>query len=523
MIVSHTIALHCRAAFDIQTTVIVPEGVTAGQTIAVMAPDGSRLVRATIPAGLKCGDTFLVRLATAIHPDMLNSQPVQPASTISPPNFASALDNWTTPVDQNPAESTPIIEKRTPIEKSATIERTAVPEKPVQSQPTFVEALDRWLTPLPEALHHHSDSNSIAEPMISSAQERDAPPSTPTETDVLPNLQETQKLVPIQDEIPSAPVMLPSPSEVQQVSGQPVNANVERAEPRFDATTESTKVDFQSNSSPSDQKLLLVHVPPGMPAGATMQVEIPGENRTLAAQIPPGAQSFHIAYTPRLSVVRSPTASTAMATPPLQAASTLVPQQKHHSKSPKGHKLLLVRVPPGTLAGTTLHVSVPDEPGRILAAQVPPGNVQEFHVSYEARPKQTTRGDGVGMLPPASPYNHHLQQQPYYDGLPQQHQQVPQQGYHHPNGNHYYPPQQQPRMMANNNDNNGGGGSYWFPAMVGAAAMGAAGIATYDHFQHHNGANDNTGNYADFDGTGNNDYDGDMVDDSGGDYELADF
>jgi hypothetical protein len=47
---------------------------------------------------------------------------------------------------------------------------------------------------------------------------------------------------------------------------------------------------------------------------------------------------------------------------------------------------LLVRVPPGTVPGTTLHVSVPDEPGRILAAQVPPGGVQEFHVSYEARP-----------------------------------------------------------------------------------------------------------------------------------------
>jgi hypothetical protein len=52
-------------------------------------------------------------------------------------------------------------------------------------------------------------------------------------------------------------------------------------------------------------------------------------------------------------------------------------------------------VPKGTAAGTTLHVSVPDEPGRILAAKVPPGNVREFHVSYQARAPKTAKAEEV--------------------------------------------------------------------------------------------------------------------------------
>ena len=481
---------------------IVPEGVGAGQTIAVMAPDGSRLVRATIPHGLRCGDTFLVRLSKAIHPLVLHSHPLQPPVVGGKPNFANALDDWTTPIDQKLPEHT--------TEKPVIVENTHIfPQKP---QPTFVGALDHWLTPIPDAGHQNNENNSITE----TVQERDAPPATS------PTVERTQIL--IQDELASPPMVPTSsnqlssprqgaesspsasvlPPETPKVSGLPLNAHVERTEPRMNVSTPSSK---------SNQKLLLVHVPPGIPAGALMQVEIPGEDRTISAQIPPGAESFHIAYTPRVPVPTSSNASsfTAMPPPPLQAPSTVVSKQ-NRAKSPKGHKLLLVRVPPGTEAGTTLHVSVPDEPGRILAAQVPPGNVQEFHVSYEARPKKTTSRDGVGMLPPASPY-YPQQQQFIYEQPPYQQQQTsPQPAYFHPNSPNHYHPQQQPRMMASNNDNIPPGG-YWFPSMVGAAAMGAAGVAAYEHFQH-----------SEFDGTANNEYEnGDTVGDTGGDYELADF
>jgi hypothetical protein len=505
--------------------VIVPEGVGAGQTIAVLAPDGSRLVRATIPPGLKCGDTFLVRLSKAFHPDVLRSHPMQPPAVGVQPIFANALEDWTTPIDQKLPENK--TKKAAIVENVRVIENASNPE----SKPTFVNALDRWLTPIPDDVHQNHDNNSITETI----QERDAPPATSRKIKHQP---QDQNRIPIQDELASSPPVPDTPNHVlaesqqvpispkqevapsapasssppqaPRVSGQPVNAQIERAQPRLDAATSSPK---------TIQKLLLVHVPPGMPAGSMMQVEIPGEDRTVSAQIPHGTQSFHIAYTPRVSDTSLPESFKAMPPPPLQAPSTLVSKPKNRAQSPKGHKLLLVRVPTGTEAGTTLHVSVPDEPGRILAAQVPPGNVQEFHVSYEARPKKSTNRDGAGMLPPASPYYPHQQQynyEPNFQQQPTQHS-----NYYHPNGPSQYHPQQQPQMMGNNSGNSPAGG-YWFPSMVGATALGAAGVATYEHFQHPQNGNQNQ--YSEYDPANKNDYDnGDMMGDSGGDYELNDF
>lgn len=151
------------------------------------------------------------------------------------------------------------------------------------------------------------------------------------------------------------------------------------------------------------QKLLLVQVPPGVLPGSTIHVEIPGENRTVAAQVPPNTSSFHVAYTPRGENRAKEDASMYMMShqAPAHASSKLV----HENYTRMGQRLLLVRVPPGTPPGATLHVSVPDEPGRILAARVPPGNVKEFHVSYEARTQPTIQASR-SMLPPADPYLH---------------------------------------------------------------------------------------------------------------------
>jgi len=46
-----------------------------------------------------------------------------------------------------------------------------------------------------------------------------------------------------------------------------------------------------------------------------------------------------------------------------------------------GQKLLLVTVPPGMSPGNSIHVFIPDEPGRIISATVPP-NVSEFYLEY---------------------------------------------------------------------------------------------------------------------------------------------
>jgi hypothetical protein len=173
------------------------------------------------------------------------------------------------------------------------------------------------------------------------------------------------------------------------------------------------------------QMLLLVNVPTGSAPGSTLYVQVPGEDRTLAAKVPPGVTQFHVAYTPS-------TSSRTMAAIPFVAATKPIPTTNN------GQKLILVRVPPGTPPGTTLHVEVPDEPGRILAAQVPP-NVNEFQVAYIPRPPRPT-----------------LQA---YDMPP----------------NH------------NNVGVNQGAGGMMNNAMlpfIGGAAMGAAGLAMYDHYHH---------------------------------------
>lgn len=169
---------------------------------------------------------------------------------------------------------------------------------------------------------------------------------------------------------------------------------------------EGSLVDADKPSG-STQKLLLVQVPAGVRPGSTIHVEIPGEFRTVAAMVPAGVTSFHVAYTPTVTSKeesQSPylpsdlpkDSPSRTSTPPQQAPSTLV-----NKSTPTGQKLLLVQIPPGATAGTILHVSVPDEPGRILAAKVPMGCVSEFHVAYEARPSAQNRS----MLAPASAYN----------------------------------------------------------------------------------------------------------------------
>jgi hypothetical protein len=159
---------------------------------------------------------------------------------------------------------------------------------------------------------------------------------------------------------------------------------------RLEQRAPSTSTFPNSSYMPSTgQKLVQVQVPPGLPPGSTIFVEIPGENRTVAAQVPPDVTSFHVAYMPQTYGTRIQ--------PPTQAPAVMVPKPQAGRE-----KLLSVRVPPGTPPGTTLHVSVPDEPGRILAAQVPPGNVSKFHVSYI--PSEHMVPAHRSMLPPANAY-----------------------------------------------------------------------------------------------------------------------
>lgn len=161
-----------------------------------------------------------------------------------------------------------------------------------------------------------------------------------------------------------------------------------------------------SLASPATSVAPLLHmvkvvVPPGTVPGSTIHVQIPGGNRLIAAQVPPNCTEFHVQYDP-LEASTPCSSAILHSPPPRQPFQRIQPQaQAQRSYSPviseyeQQHaekKLLLVQVPRGTAPGSTLHVEVPDEPGRLLSVTVPP-NVKEFHVSYLPRPTSRPRND----------------------------------------------------------------------------------------------------------------------------------
>lgn len=141
---------------------------------------------------------------------------------------------------------------------------------------------------------------------------------------------------------------------------------------------------FSPPASPSDpvgKSLLRVQVPPGAAPGSTIHLQVPGENRVIAAQVPPNCTEFHVQYESRVHHKQTHNITS------------------HESNSPPGQKLLLVRVPAGATTGNTLHVQVPNEPGRVLQAQVPPGQLKAFHVSYQPQQPNNNAGCVSAALP----------------------------------------------------------------------------------------------------------------------------
>lgn len=341
------------------TLVIVPPGVSPGQTIEVRAPDGSgRSVMATVPQGMTPGSSFMVEFPPI---DMSSPGPSVVASSVAssaPPQYTDRVDYSTVTVMPPPAPVEPFVQ--------------AVPVGAAPGATTISAA--------------------------------------------------------------------PDAASLYSASPMPV---------------------------PFGQPMLRVQVPPGTPPGTTIHVQVPGENRTILAQVPPGGvSSFHVPYQ-----AQSP------ATPAVPASST-------------GDKLLLVRVPPGVSPGDTLHVNIPDEPGRVIAATVPPGNVSEFHVSYQPRnqPSGFQPRNSNGFQPSNGPRN----------------------GYQTNNGN----------------QSRGSGMEGMILPLVGAAALGIAGASMYEHYHNNNDYSDGNA-YADTGGDygggddwgGSDDYGGDY----GGDMDFGDF
>jgi len=233
------------------------------------------------------------------------------------------------------------------------------------------------------------------------------------------------------------------------------------------------------------QPMLQVQVPPGTAPASRLYVSIPGENRTIPAVVPPGnVSSFHVQY------------ESSQQTAPAVVAAPVNNNQK----------LLLVRVPPGTAPGTMLHVSIPDEPGRVVAATVPP-NVSEFQVAYQP----SNNNHGASM-------NRGYQQPPQHNNNGGRNNNGGWNNNNYNNGG-----------RNNNNYNNGqnnGMGSMLLPAL-GGAALGMMGMSMFDHAHHNN--NDNAGDYDNgaYGDAGGDDYGGGGDagdyggggDDYGGDYD----
>ena len=225
---------------------------------------------------------------------------------------------------------------------------------------------------------------------------------------------------------PQTPIDLTSFPFSQALDNPPQTSAAPKTSPSNDITSGDS----------NDQKLLLVAVPAGTAAGATLYVQVPGENRTLKATVPPGVTQFHVAYQPRTAVTSQAIVPISAPSVPTPIPVNPVPSTHHES----GQRLILVRVPYGTTPGSTLHVEVPDEPGRILSAQVPP-NVAEFQLAYVPRT--------ITSQQQHASQNHNDASRPRESD----------------SGD---------RMMGNS-----------MIPFVGAAAMGAAAsIAMYDHYNH---------------------------------------
>lgn len=241
-------------------------------------------------------------------------------------------------------------------------------------------------------------------------------------------------------------------------------------------------------SDPVGKSLLRVQVPQGSAPGSTIHVQVPGENRLIAVQVPPNCTHFHVQYEPRVHHKTTPIVSSQ------ESRNTNVVSQ-----SPPGQKLLLVRVPQGATTGTTLHVQVPNESGRVLQAQVPPGQVKEFHVSYQPR----VQGNNMQSQQqqqrshPVSKYNINNQR---------------------PNNNGGWGSAVLPIVGGLARNKNGGRGSAALP-IVGGLATGAAAAMAYSHFAHANdGQNDQ--DQGDYNNDGG-DYGGGDMDYGGGDMDFG--
>jgi len=170
-----------------------------------------------------------------------------------------------------------------------------------------------------------------------------------------------------------------------------------------------------------DGRVIAATVPSGIQAGSSFIVEIPpittinnssglsatyaAEQSTLAPQpvalpsdtpLAVPSDSYHC-----VQILAPPTQQQA-ASPlpvPVPPPVALVGPPASSSSPSLNKPMLLVKVPPNTAPGTTLHVKIPNT-DRMIAATVPPG-VSEFHVKYDADAPPSSSATGTSTSVPS--------------------------------------------------------------------------------------------------------------------------
>mmetsp|Transcript_53450 Transcript_53450/g.159951 ORF Transcript_53450/g.159951 Transcript_53450/m.159951 type:complete len:497 (-) Transcript_53450:146-1636(-) len=434
--------------------VTVPPGIFPGQSLQVASPDGSgRLVQAVVPAGAVPGSTFMVQFPP-------NTTVPQPHAIAKPCGMEPPQPIFQQPLAASAGVATAGTELPT---------ATAVPVPPVGKESAS-----------PMAYHGNYNDVAVLQP----------PDTTPPSSSSAPSPPPGEKLIMVEvppGTFPGTPLHVQVPGENRTIMATVPPGNIKQFHVSYKPSTPQPS-NQATQQQPPGEKLIMVQVPPGTSPGTPLHVQVPGENRTIMATVPPGnVKQFHVSYKPLTRSQPSNQAIQQSAGNPA-ASSPVVPA------APPGQKLILVNVPPGTAPGATLHVQVPGE-NRVLAANVPHGNVKAFHVAYT--PQQQ-----LGGMPTGQP-------------MRQEQQHMPQAGYGDGYGRNAH-------NSTTGNSNQGGGGIMGSVAPVVAGAAGAAlmGAAAYSVFHHGSSGAEQGGENVQY----ANETD-DVMDDDGddADFDVADY
>jgi hypothetical protein len=390
--------------------VMVPRGVYGGQTIRVLYPDGSgRQVEAKVPIGMATGSIFCIeadfkrhqndKSCTIVHPITPNSQasPSPSSNCLNNSNRQQRRHTTNSPFAARPVSSTD------PVPFSQWLDNIDPPEPQYNKQNRHSKLPKRDKARLLRvAVPPNAKAGSTIHVKIPSDDRFIATIIPPNCTEFHVQYEPKPSIPPL-EKVPSTrswyDLKTSDPRQHYRTTTSPLAARPVSSDDPVPFSQCLDDIDpLPPHDLPSSEnaRLLRVKVPPKAKAGSTIHVQIPGEHRFIAAEIPTNCREFHVQYNPNPESMfpppPKPMNSRCPSWPlmhfPFHPSSTvsMPPSEgRQDSVSSTNSKLLLVQVPHGVTAGTKLRVQVPGEPGRVLSAHVPPGNIRKFHISYIPR------------------------------------------------------------------------------------------------------------------------------------------